>query len=620
MFRRTKQEIKEIRSLNKETIKTISSELGIPEEKVPVIAERLLNDERFIESVARKINFGVVRRALVGAMAAGAFAITASPALARLTLSDKYIDLDGQKFYPASKAPYSAIVYIDGDLVIAEDPNGKILAQGKSGVDDAEVIQSAVKEVPEGGVVHITSGTYTIAQKITIDKKIALIGSFDRHTHINSLVNPAIEIIGSGSAPNHLDNPVLANLQIYYGGVWLRYVTDALLENIRIAVVDGIGLKLEAVWDSKFKNVRLAQCGSDAKSEPAVLLTDYNGEVTNGIIFDENCGVGEFYYKGVVLNNCNGILVPKVTNTRTGTTCIEINGGYAISIEHGFGTDGSEIKGQGVVINDGYRIRIVGNYVLNLNPAIYIHNPDTPVLSVLIADNTFHHCGKVVSCGNAQFIEIVDNEFYDCGIGEDDVISISQHYNTVALNTAYTVYSRFLDCRSYWNIIVGNEIRDFSKGSPGSYEAFYFYNMHNSVVVGNIATSSVSVLRSITEAGPADGNIIMFNFTPDGIAKVGANTIVKYNRGYLTENSDTATFSGDGTTTDFLIGSHGLVVTDPNRIVVKVTPISNDAIAASPCVGYVDPSDNTKIRVKFASAPASGTNNVKIIWEAEVVS
>ena len=87
-----------------------------------------------------------------------------------------------------------------------------------------------------------------------------------------------------------------------------------------------------------------------------------------------------------------------------------------------------------------------------------------------------------------------------------------------------------------------------------------------------------------------------------------------------TENSGTATFSGDGSTTDFLIGDHGLAVTDPNRIVVKVTPISTDAIAASPCVGYVDPNDNTKIRVKFASAPASGTDNVKIAWKAEVIS
>jgi len=86
------------------------------------------------------------------------------------------------------------------------------------------------------------------------------------------------------------------------------------------------------------------------------------------------------------------------------------------------------------------------------------------------------------------------------------------------------------------------------------------------------------------------------------------------------KNSGTATFSGDDSTTDFEIGAHGLVITDPSKIAVKITPVSSDAIAASPCVGYVDPADNTKIRVKFSSAPASGSENVKIVWYAEVIS
>jgi len=51
-----------------------------------------------------------------------------------------------------------------------------------------------------------------------------------------------------------------------------------------------------------------------------------------------------------------------------------------------------------------------------------------------------------------------------------------------------------------------------------------------------------------------------------------------------------------------------------------VSPVSQDAINASPCVGYVDPADNTKIRVKFASAPVSGADNVQIVWHAEVIS
>jgi len=101
--------------------------------------------------------------------------------------------------------------------------------------------------------------------------------------------------------------------------------------------------------------------------------------------------------------------------------------------------------------------------------------------------------------------------------------------------------------------------------------------------------------------------------------------IIKNNINYLTENSGVATLSGDGSTTDFLIGEHGLSpsITDPSKVIVKVTPASPDAIAASPCVGYLSDEEPDgvyeSIRVKFASAPASGTDNVKVVWEVEYI-
>ena len=183
-------------------------------------------------------------------------------------------------------------------------------------------------------------------------------------------------------------------------------------------------------------------------------------------------------------------------------------------------------------------------------------------------------------------------------------IYVTGSYNTigenVCLNNGQTASDRdgiFIQDGKY-NVVIGNECNDDQDTATQRY--------------------------GIREYGSADYNIIVLNTcignNTGAILPIGANTIVRFNKGYLTENSGTATFSGDGSTTDFLIGDHGLAVTDPNKIVVKVTPISSDAIAASPCVGYVDPNDNTKIRVKFASAPASGTDNVKIIWEAQVVS
>jgi hypothetical protein len=99
--------------------------------------------------------------------------------------------------------------------------------------------------------------------------------------------------------------------------------------------------------------------------------------------------------------------------------------------------------------------------------------------------------------------------------------------------------------------------------------------------------------------------------------------IVRRNKNYATESSGVATLSGDGLTTDFLLGAHGLSpsITDPSKVIVKCTPVSVDAIAASPVTCYLSDEDGDgvyeSVRAKFASAPAVGTNNVKIVWEAE---
>lgn len=104
----------------------------------------------------------------------------------------------------------------------------------------------------------------------------------------------------------------------------------------------------------------------------------------------------------------------------------------------------------------------------------------------------------------------------------------------------------------------------------------------------------------------------------------GANTVVKDNEGYPTENSDTATFSGDGTTTVFTISSHGLAEnpSDQTRIYCEVAPVSADAKDGSPCECYPSDADGDgnyeSLDVKFSNAPASGTDNVQIRFKAEL--
>jgi hypothetical protein len=55
------------------------------------------------------------------------------------------------------KQPYDAMVYLDKGKVIAVDSNGKVIARGIAGEDDATVIQAALDKQ---GTIYIASGTY----------------------------------------------------------------------------------------------------------------------------------------------------------------------------------------------------------------------------------------------------------------------------------------------------------------------------------------------------------------------------------------------------------------------------------------------------------------------------
>jgi len=99
-----------------------------------------------------------------------------------------------------------------------------------------------------------------------------------------------------------------------------------------------------------------------------------------------------------------------------------------------------------------------------------------------------------------------------------------------------------------------------------------------------------------------EGASISFAVTPSTLK-------IQRNKNYITENSGAATFSGDGTTTQFSI-AHGLVST-PTKVLV--TPMTADAAS-----DFYVTVDDTNIYINYKSAPPSGTDNLKFSWYAEV--
>jgi len=87
------------------------------------------------------------------------------------------------------------------------------------------------------------------------------------------------------------------------------------------------------------------------------------------------------------------------------------------------------------------------------------------------------------------------------------------------------------------------------------------------------------------------------------------NKLLAISYHHPTENSGTATFSGNGTTTQFSI-AHGLV-SAPTKVLV--TPMTADAAS-----DFYVTADDTNIYINYKSAPPSGTDNLKFSWYAEV--
>jgi hypothetical protein len=139
-------------------------------------------------------------------------------------------------------------------------------------------------------------------------------------------------------------------------------------------------------------------------------------------------------------------------------------------------------------------------------------------------------------------------------------------------------------------IILNGPISLYFGDNPYQYSAYAFLDllMYNNEIIYN---------NGATFGGETYG---IGNYT---------RTMIRRNVGYATENGGLATFSGDGTTTQFRI-PHGLVGT-PSKVLV--TPASANAVGSF----YVT-ADATYIYVNYSTAPPAGTNNVVLNWYAEV--
>jgi len=532
-------------------------------------------------------------------------------------------------------APYSAIVCKDGSTVWAEDASGKTIASGESGVDDTSVIQSAIDSLDSrGGNVFVKGGEYYIITTINWKNSVHLIGERGLHrwedletTFIEKGADPLVKIdlpekaVGDGGSIENINfssldadgNPKRTNTCIL-----TQRNANLILRNLYFRGF-APAIDICGSWELIMENISIAYCGSNTISEPAIHIRDYGeGIYSNNISIHRLMG-GKHEYAAILIEGDSNVVL--MSNIR-----LEDGEGIHLKISSS-SVEGIMLKNFALSGGTPYAIETSGKLLLS-NGLLYGVRADTSLIHVAwpcgvnITNVDFRYAQKY-AVFNESFVTIENSPFWNCYGGvynknRADIVGCM--FSKIGPNPAIKH-----EAVGEGGRIIGNRF-DASSSDFGSLNKIIeLVDAENIIISGNTFDGkNIDGVDGVVESGSSNNNIvygcIFWGFKGTPIIRVGADTILFKNSGYLTENSGVATFSGDGVATVFEIGAHGLVTTDPSKIAVKITPASSDAIAASPCVGYVDPVDNTKIKVKFSSAPASGANNVKIVWYAEVIS
>ena len=424
-----------------------------------------------------------------------------------------------RKYIAERVTDFSAKVYKDGDTVYAVDGDGKTIAEGEAGVDDASVIQSALDFLPSGGgKILIKAGSYFV-------EGLDLRGK------------DYITLKGEG----------------YSSALYLKYGASATL------------LKFSDYSNyCKIINLRFSGNGQAQR-----IIYSYGKHFyleIRGCYFTEQGGaIGINLGRGAYLYfHDNVILCNKAEKN----------------------TDAAAIYTDYAVITNNIFIQTAGSGDL-LTSAQMKH--------VIIADNIFRNTTDA----------IIDGIFCEVNLGDESDVVIANNVldkcNIVVRGKSGMAYSgkRFTIANNSLQNGGNLDLRilDATSSDIGKIEDI--------TVTGNKLDTGSLLLQGMKNVK------VINNFLKGGVSLTdpNENVVLIRNEGYITENSGTATFSGDGTTTQFKI-EHGLVST-PSK--VQVTAMSSDAAG-----DFYVTADATYIYVTYKTAPPSGTDNVKLSWSAEV--
>ena len=480
-------------------------------------------------------------------------------------------------------APASYVIYIDGSTYYAQ--NGQTGINDYSGSDAKTVIESAITALTNGGKVFIKGGTYTITSPINVLKSNITVEGEGERTQLDATT------LNRGG---YQTRGVFENGNYFSGQTNVTSITGFTLRSLLIRGtytitpdgVSGIILAKGSVGDT------------------------YNILIEN-VKFD-NCYCATIFYgvtKIVAMKNQvnGGLAGPTVNTAADNTPCryVTFNENQIFNAND----DGLAFLGHG--LRDCVAI---GN-VIDKNGGIagsgikVTSNDTSPYMSrISIIGNVITNCtaqgGIIVETGNPNEKDIVvsGNVLDNCDIGiqisanavvKDNIITNSELMGIRNLmKNGLTGVSRS---------IIGNNIIDSVSSPTGS--GIVIQGQYNEVFGNIIRNCPTGIEENNGNLTNPDYNYYHHNETLDLVTTkmtiLGANNIIKANRGYVTENSGTATISNSATS---VAVNHGLSYT-PSLNDIHVTPTNN---LGNSTKFWVSSPTSSQFTTNVSPAPGSG--------------
>ena len=507
--------------------------------------------------------------------------------------------------YRRSLGGFSAIVCKDGSTVWAEDASGKTIASGEAGVDDASVIQSAIDTVEQdlsnsiNEVVPkiVFTGTFDLYNKIKIRRVLHLEGG--KFRIFTELGFEVFDGDPSWPNPNYIGFERMTIVGNGNDAIHLRYCTNWFLDRIRMFEVRR-GLILERTWGDASTMIACDIRGNPDEGQGLVHVITPSNDCTNSFtvisstFYCESDGRAVFKFEP----QANGL---PVRNLAFFDVFTEGYGDFfaGASLRRGlFRISTCSLRGSG--------------YLFNIDEAKELD------IRITSATGNFHfgslHYSRLQVDG---ILSVKRKDVPLISIDEGGQVIISLHSLSGSVNSDVDYIKIGAPGKWYDSIVIRDAL--FLAGVAGrSIIAFGDSGRPNGCKVVNCIFRNVNY----NDAYPScyalyyqgKQQIVedceFWELNNYEVANDLSGFIFKGIKGHaLFENSGTATFSGDGATTQFSI-AHGLVST-PTKVLV--TPMTADAAA-----DFYVTADDTNIYINYKSAPPSGTDNLKFSWYAEV--